>query len=85
MTLRLQRLPLAPAATAMMARFAAIALALVISGLILAAAGADPLALLRRVLVSSFGSRFGLEDLGLLVAPLILTGLAVAVMQRIGL
>ena len=33
----------------------------------------------------TFGIEFGLEDLGLLVTPLILTGLAVAVALRVGL
>ncbi len=50
----------------------------------LAADGADPLALGAQVVRSTFGSRFGLQDLGLLVTPLILTGLAVAVTLRIG-
>ena len=34
---------------------------------------------------STFGSRFGLQDFGLLVTPLILCGLAVAVTLRIGI
>ena len=34
---------------------------------------------------SAFGSRFGLQDFGLLVTPLILCGLAVAVTLRIGI
>lgn len=85
MSLRFQRLPSASAPAALAARAIAVVAALVLSGAALALAGADPAALARRVVVSSFGSRFGLEDLGLLVTPLILTGLAVAVMQRIGL
>ncbi len=68
-----------------MARIGAAASALVIAGSILRWSGADPLALGRHVLAQSFGSRFGLEDLGLMVSPLLLTGLAVAVMQRIAL
>ena len=85
MSLRLQRRPLAPPLNATLARIGAIVLALVIAGLVLTVVGADPLALGRRVIAQSFGSRFGLEDLGLLVTPLLLTGLSVAVMQRIGL
>jgi len=54
------------------------------AALVLAAAGADPLALARAAIDASFGSPFGLEDLGLLVTPLILTGLAVAVALKIG-
>jgi ABC-type uncharacterized transport system permease subunit len=36
------------------------------------------------VVDASFGSSFGMEDLGVLVIPLILTGLSVAVAQQIG-
>ena len=85
MRVRLQRQPSAPPSITLAARVAATILALLIAGLILAAAGADPLALGRRAIGQSLGSRFGLEDLGLLVAPLLLTGLSVAVMQRIAL
>lgn len=81
---RLQRLPSATPAAAFGARVAAIALALAIAGLILAASGKNPLALGLQVVSSSLGSRFGLEDLGLLVIPLILTGLSVTVAQQIG-
>jgi ABC-type uncharacterized transport system permease subunit len=59
-------------------------LALVIAGLLLEANGARPLDLVGQVLSSTFGSGFGLEDLGLLVTPLILTGLSVAVAMHIG-
>lgn len=85
MSLRFQRLPSASAGAALAARIAAVLAALALSGLVLAASGADPVALGQRVAMASFGSRFGLQDLGLLVTPLILTGLAVTVMQRIGL
>lgn len=82
--LRLQRLPSASPGTAVAARVAAIALALVIAGLILATTGRNPLELGLQVLTASFGSSFGMEDLGLLVIPLILTGLSVTVAQQIG-
>jgi general nucleoside transport system permease protein len=81
---RLQRLPSATPATALGARILAIALALVIAGVILAFVGKNPLALGLQVVTSSLGSSFGLEDLGLLVIPLILTGLSVTVAQQIG-
>jgi simple sugar transport system permease protein len=81
---RVQRLPSALPSVAFAARVVAIVLALVIAGLILAATGADPLELGRQVLEASFGSTFGMEDLGVLVTPLILTGLSVAVAQQIG-
>lgn len=82
--LRLQRLPSATPSAALGARIGAIALALVIAGLILAATGRNPLDLGAQVVSSSLGSSFGMEDLGLLVIPLILTGLSVTVAQQIG-
>ncbi|WP_137130836.1 ABC transporter permease [Rhizobium sp. FY34] len=81
---RLQRLPSTTPAAALGARILAIALALVIAGVILAFVGKNPLALGLQVVTSSLGSSFGLEDLGLLVIPLILTGLSVTVAQQIG-
>lgn len=80
----LQRYPSASPAAALGARAAAIALALLTAGIVLGVTGAEPLALGRRVVESSFGSRYALEDLGLVVIPLILTGLAVAVGRQVG-
>lgn len=82
--LRLQRLPSAHPGVALAARVIAIVLALVVAGLVLAATGANPLALGAQVLSATFGNSFGLEDLGLVVIPLLLTGLAVAIGQQIG-
>jgi simple sugar transport system permease protein len=84
MTLRIQRIPSATPAAALGARAAAIVLALLTAGLVLAASGADPIRLASQVIGSTFGSSFGLEDVGLLVTPLILTGLSVAVALKIG-
>jgi ABC-type uncharacterized transport system permease subunit len=84
MALRIQRIPSATPAAALGARAAAIVLALLTAGLVLAASGADPLRLASQVIGSTFGSSFGLEDVGLLVTPLILTGLSVAVALKIG-
>jgi ABC-type uncharacterized transport system permease subunit len=81
---RLQRLPSASPVIAFAARAAAILLALFVAGIILAASGASPIELGSEVIEASFGSSFGLEDLGVLVIPLILTGLSVAVAQQIG-
>ena len=81
---RLQRLPSASPGIAFAARAAAIVLALTFAGIVLAFAGANPLELGYEVIDASFGSSFGLEDLGVLVIPLILTGLSVAVAQQIG-
>lgn len=84
MGLRLQRYPSPHPAVALGARAGAIVLALLAAGVALAFAGIAPLALASQVIRSTFGSRFGLEDVGLLVTPLILTGLSVAVALRIG-
>lgn len=81
---RLQRLPSAHPGVAFGARIAAIALALIFAGVVLAVAGRNPLSLGMEVIDASFGSSFGMEDLGLLVIPLILTGLSVTVAQQIG-
>jgi general nucleoside transport system permease protein len=84
MAYRIQRIPSAPPSVAFAARGAAIVLALVTAGLVLAALGFNPLALGWQVLRTTFGSSYGLEDVGLLVIPLIFTGLSVAVGQKIG-
>ncbi|WP_187969083.1 ABC transporter permease [Aquibium microcysteis] len=84
MAYRIQRIPSAPPSVAFAARGAAIVLALVTAGIVLAALGFNPLALGWQVLRTTFGSSYGLEDVGLLVIPLIFTGLSVAVGQKIG-
>ena len=82
--MQVQRHPSAQPAAALAARVLAIVFALLVAGLILAAKGANPFMLAAHVVEASFGSRFGLEDLGVLLTPLILTGLSVAVALRIG-
>ncbi|POF30845.1 ABC transporter permease [Roseibium marinum] len=81
---RLQRLPSSHAGIALAARVAAIVIALLVAGIGIALAGMNPLNLGARVITASFGSAFGMEDLGVLIIPLILTGLAVAVAQQVG-
>lgn len=83
-SLRLQRLPSAHPGIALAARVAAIFIALLVAGIGIAFAGMNPIELGGRVISASFGSTFGMEDLGVLIIPLILTGLAVAVGQQIG-
>jgi simple sugar transport system permease protein len=84
MAYRIQRIPSAPPSVAFAARGMAIVLALVTAGIVLAALGFNPLALGWQVLRTTFGSSYGLEDVGLLVIPLMFTGLSVAVGQKIG-
>ena len=83
-SLRLQRLPSSHPGIAMAARVAAIFIALAVAGIGIALAGMNPIELGGRVISASFGSTFGMEDLGVLIIPLILTGIAVAVGQQIG-
>jgi len=54
-------------------------------GMVFALCGYDPEKLVFDVARASFSNLFGLEDLGLIWSPLILTGLAAAVALRIGL
>jgi ABC-type uncharacterized transport system permease subunit len=84
LAVRLQYFPSPQPAVALLARGLAIVLALVCAGLVLAAFGANPLQLASKVVQSTFGSSFGLQDVSLLVTPLILTGLAVAVALKVG-
>lgn len=83
-SLRLQRLPSSHPGIALAARAAAIFIALFVAGVGIAMAGMNPIDIGARVISASFGSTFGMEDLGVLIIPLILTGLAVAVGQQIG-
>lgn len=82
---RFQRMPTVTASAALIGRVGAIVLALACVAGILALAGSAPGHLGAEVIGSAFGSMEGMEDLGLLVTPLILTGIAVALTQRIGL
>jgi simple sugar transport system permease protein len=85
MAVRFQRVPVASTASALVARAAAIVLAILVGGLLVGIAGKDPLALGGQVIRYTFGSAFGLQDLGVLMTSLILCGLAVAATLRIGL
>ncbi len=84
MAYRLQRFPTPLKSSAIAARTIAVVLAVLTAGAALAFSGASPVALAREVAADTFGSAFALQDLALLVSPLILTGLAVAVALRVG-
>ena len=83
--LRLQRVPSISPWTILATRVVAVSLALLVGGVVFTIVGHDALDLAGNVVSASFGSEFGLEDLGLLMSPLILTGLATAITLRIGL
>jgi general nucleoside transport system permease protein len=82
---RLRRFPSATPAAALAGRGAAIVLALVLTGLVLAAGGRSPFDLAVQVVRSTLLSEFGREDLCLLISPLIMTGVTVAITQTIGI
>jgi general nucleoside transport system permease protein len=84
MALRIYRLPSSRPSVAFAARVAAVLLALLTAALVLAFSGHNPLSLASEVMTSSLMDPFGLQDLGVLVIPLLLTGLSVAVGQQIG-
>jgi simple sugar transport system permease protein len=83
--IRFQRLASISPLTVVATRVIAVVAALLVGGAAFAVAGFDVPELARNVVTTSLGTQFGLEDLGLLVSPLILTGLAAAVTLRIGL
>ena len=82
-TWRLQRLPSASASIALAARILAILLALALAGIILAVSGANPIELGLEVIDASFGSSFGLQDLGVLLVPLIPTVLSLRTLDQL--
>jgi len=82
---RWQAVPSLHPGTIVLTRLVSVVLALLVGGAVFAAVGYDVPALARDVVSASFGTAFGLEDLGLLVSPLIMTGLAAAITLRIGL
>ncbi len=84
MTYRFQRSATPPGSRVIAARGIAVVLALLTAGAVLGLTGAAPVALAREVITDTFGSSFALQDLALLVSPLILTGLSVSVALRVG-
>jgi simple sugar transport system permease protein len=65
-----------------LAPLAAIAAALVIAGVLIALAGANPITAYSKMLTGAFGSRLSIAETLTRTTPLILTGLAVAVAFR---
>lgn len=84
MAIRIQRVPIETMTGGLAARIIAIVLALGIAAAVLAINGSDLGALGRQIYHSTFGSRYGLQDLGLIITPLILTGLAVMIAAKVG-
>ena len=82
---RIQRIPSISPLAILSSRVIAVVSALVVGGIVFSLMGFDVFDLGANVIDSSFGSEFGVQDLGLLFSPLILTGLATAITLRIGL
>ena len=83
--MRMQRVASIGPGTVILTRIASVLAALGVGGLVFALAGYNVPMLAGKVIRGSLGDAFGLQDLGLLYAPLILTGLSAAVALRIGL
>jgi simple sugar transport system permease protein len=82
---RLERVRVPGARRGAVFRLSAVLLALAVAAAVLAMLGLDPLAMGRDALAYTFGSALGLQDLGTLVAPLVMTGLAVMIAKRVNL
>ena len=80
-----QRVPAITGRIRVLAHLASGLIAVAVAGAILALLGLHPLPLGAAVLRNALGSRFGMEDLLLLATPLLMCGLSVAVMLRVGL
>jgi len=66
-------------------RVLAIALALILVGVVLKLSGMEPITLGRKAILQTLGSAYGLQQAAILATPLIMTGLAVAVGMRMRL
>jgi simple sugar transport system permease protein len=64
---------------------AALAIALLISGVVVALAGRNPVVAFSALVDGAFGSAYGLSEVGVKACPLLITGLAVAVAFRAGI
>ncbi len=84
MAFRIQRVPSENVTGAIAARLIALFLALIVALVALALSGADIIAISIHVLKSTFASSFGVQDLALILSPLILTGLAVMIALKGG-
>jgi general nucleoside transport system permease protein len=82
---KIVRLPVVSALRRTLAVLGSIVVALALIAVLFALGGFSPKLLFNTVVVQQFGSRFGLEDLGLIYTPIVLCGLAAALCLRAGL
>ena len=80
--MRLERRPNVPVHLAIAAPLAAVAVALILAGVLIAAAGVNPLTAYVEMLRGALGSRLSITEMLTRATPLILTGLAAAVAFR---
>jgi ABC-type uncharacterized transport system permease subunit len=79
---RLERRLSVTSGQAAIARVSGVVVALVISGVVLALTGRNPLSLLGKAIDGTFGERQGLEEMGLLLTPIMMNALAVHIGLR---
>ena len=82
---RLEKLKYVPASRGLVFRLVAVAVGLLVAALVLAALSFNPLSMGAEALSYTLGTSFGIQDLGTLVTPLLLTGLAAMVAMRVNL
>ncbi len=82
---RIEKLKSVPKMRGLMFRLAAVIFGLFVAGATLKIVGFSPAAMVVQALSYTLGTSFGLQDLGTLVTPLLLTGLAAMVAMRVNL
>lgn len=82
---RIEKLKSVPKMRGLMFRLAAVMFGLLLAGVTLKVLGFSPIAMVVQALSYTLGTSFGLQDLGTLVTPLLLTGLAAMVAMRVNL
>jgi ABC-type uncharacterized transport system permease subunit len=79
---RIERRPDSAGWASIAARLVAVALALAIAGVAITLSGLPAGEMAQKVVVSTLGRAFGLQQVGLLATPIILTGVAVALAMK---
>jgi simple sugar transport system permease protein len=82
---RIEKLKSVPKTRGLVFRVVAVAIGLLIAGLTLAVLGFSPMEMGAEAIGYTLGTSFGIQDLGTLVTPLLLTGLAAMVAMRVNL
>jgi general nucleoside transport system permease protein len=83
--LRVKAVPEISAKTLLLSRLIAVLAALVLAALVIKFSGLSPTALGLKAFRSTFGSSFGLEQLGLLLTPILITAIAASIAFKMGL